>query len=181
MNLQEAFQFCEQNNMPYCFSLFQPYSADFYQFMAEAREKDLKHDDDLEFLGTTDLGTFDFIEEDGNIKYVPLDLPVMCEAKAEYQGQKVELNKPKRGGDKKFYVYVRDSKSGNIRKVSFGAADGGGSLKVKFNDPKKRASFAARHNCKGATDKTTASYWSCRLPRYAAMLGMEVSNPGGYW
>ena len=50
---------------------------------------------------------------------------------AEYQGKDVELNKPKRGGDKKFYVYVKDPKSGNIRKVSFGDTTG---LSVKFKD-----------------------------------------------
>lgn len=181
MDLREAFNFHVENKVPYCFTLFQPYSSKFYEFYAEAREKEFWHSDDEEIFQTTELGKFGIYEEDNNIKYVPLDLPIMCEAKAEYQGKKVELNKPKRGGSKKFYVYVRDPKSGNIRKVSFGAADGGGSLKVKFNDPKKRASFAARHNCKGAKDKTTASFWSCRIPRYAAMLGMEVNNPGAYW
>lgn len=97
---------------------------------------------------------------------------------AEYQGKKVELSKPKRGGDKKFYVYVRDPKTKNIRKVSFGAKDGGGSLSVKLNDPKARKAFADRHNCEQKNDKTKPGYWACRLPRYAKSLGL---SGGGTW
>lgn len=97
---------------------------------------------------------------------------------AEYHGKKVELSKPKRGGDKKFYVYVRDPKSKNIRKVSFGAKSGGGNLSVKLRDPKRRKAFADRHNCSQKTDKTSAGYWACRLPRYAKSLGL---SGGGTW
>ena len=87
-----------------------------------------------------------------------------------------ELNKPKRGGSKKFYVYVRDPKSGNIKKVSFGQAG----MSAKINNPKARAAFSKRHNCPAKTDKTKASYWSCRLPRYAKQLGLK-SNFSGFW
>jgi hypothetical protein len=98
---------------------------------------------------------------------------------AEYKGKKVQLNKPKRGGSKKFYVYVKDPKSGNIKKVSFGAKSGGGNLAVKLKDPKARKRFADRHNCKQKNDKTTPGYWSCRLPRYAKLLGL--SGGGTFW
>ena len=98
-------------------------------------------------------------------------------AEAEYQGKKVQLSKPKRGGSKKFYVYTKNKK-GNVIKVSFGAKDGGGNLAVKLKDPKARASFAARHDCENKTDKTKAGYWSCRLPRYAKSLGL---SGGGTW
>ena len=97
---------------------------------------------------------------------------------AEYQGKKVELGKPKRGGSKKFYVYVRDPKSGNIKKVSFGAKAGGGNLAVKLRDPKARKAFADRHNCPSKTDRTSPGYWACRLPRYAKSLGLAG---GGTW
>ncbi len=40
--------------------------------------------------------------------------------------------------------------------------------------------FAARHDCKNKTDKTKASYWSCRLPRYAKLLGLK-SSFSGFW
>ena len=76
---------------------------------------------------------------------------------AEYQGKKVKLNDPIRGGSKKFYVYVKNAK-GNIVKVSFGDTTG---LSIKRDDPARRKSFRARHNCDTAKDKTTARYWSC--------------------
>ena len=104
-----------------------------------------------------------------------------CNAKmdeAEYQGKKVELSKPKRGGSKKFYVYVRNPKTKKIKKVAFGAASGGGSLAVKLKDPKARKAFADRHNCDQKNDKTKPGYWSCRLPRYAKSLGL---SGGGTW
>ena len=88
------------------------------------------------------------------------------------------LNKPKRGGSKKFYVYVRDPKSKRIKKVSFGMAGGG--LRAKLNNPKARQAFSKRHNCPQKKDKTKASYWSCRLPRMAKLLGFKTIYTG-YW
>lgn len=76
---------------------------------------------------------------------------------AEYQGKKVELNKPKRGGSKKFYVYVKNDK-GNVVKVSFGSPD----MSIKKSDPDAKSSFRARHKCDQKKDKTSAGYWSCR-------------------
>lgn len=99
---------------------------------------------------------------------------------AEYQGKDVDLNKPKRGGSKKFYVYVKNPKTGKVKKVSFGAKDGGGNLAVKLDDPKRRKAFADRHNCDQKKDKTKPGYWSCRLTRYAKQLGMKKNYPG-YW
>jgi hypothetical protein len=100
-------------------------------------------------------------------------------SEAVYQGKKVELGKPKRGGSKKFYVYVRNPKTGKVKKVSFGAKSGGGSLAVKLKDPKAKKSFSARHNCPQKKDRTTAGYWSCRLPSVAKSLGLSAT--GGYW
>jgi len=96
---------------------------------------------------------------------------------AEYQGRKVKLNSPKRGGPKKFYVYTKNDK-GNVIKVAFGAKDGGGNLAVKLKDPKARRAFADRHNCEKKNDKTKPGYWACRLPRYAKSLGL---SGGGTW
>lgn len=87
------------------------------------------------------------------------------------------IGKPKRGGPKAYYVYVRDPKTKRIKKVTFGS----GGLRAKINNPKARRAFAARHRCSTATDRTTARYWSCRLPRYAKQLGLAVKNPGGFW
>ena len=99
---------------------------------------------------------------------------------AEYQGKKVEIGKPKRGGSKKFYVYVIDPKSKKVKKVSFGAAGGGQNLAVKIRDPKARKAFAARQNCDQKKDKTKPGYWSCNIGRYWKSLG-GGSNFSGYW
>ena len=79
---------------------------------------------------------------------------------AEYQGRKVPLGKPFRtpSGPKKFSVYVKDPKSGNVRKISFGDPK----MKIKKSIPGRRKSFRARHKCHTAKDRTTARYWSCR-------------------
>lgn len=122
------------------------------------------------------LGTY-------NGEQVMLDLPfeenVSDVNEAEYKGKKVKLNQPKRGGSKKFYVFVKDPKSGKVIKVQFGAKDGGRKLSVKLKDPDARKRFADRHNCEEKNDKTKPGYWSCRLPRYADMLGL--SGEGRWW
>ena len=87
---------------------------------------------------------------------------------AMYQGKKVKLNDPIRGGSKKFYVYVKNEK-GNVVKVSFGDTTG---LSIKRDDPKRRASFRARHNCDNPGPKWKARYWSC----YQWRAGAKVNN-----
>ena len=77
---------------------------------------------------------------------------------AEYQGRKVTLNKPMRGDVKKFKVYVKDPKTGNVKKVNFGDPN----MKIKKSNPKRRKSFRARHNCDNPGPKTKARYWSCK-------------------
>jgi hypothetical protein len=87
---------------------------------------------------------------------------------AEYQGKKVTLNKPTRGDVKKFKVYVKDPKTGNVKKVNFGhggssaKAKGEKTMKIRKNNPKARKSFRARHNCDNPGPKTKARYWSCK-------------------
>jgi len=95
---------------------------------------------------------------------------------AEYQGKEVPLNKPKRGGSKKFYVYVKNKK-GNVQKVSFGGTTG---LNVKIDEPGARSSFAARHKCATKKDKTKPGYWACNIGRYWKSLGGS-RNFSGYW
>ena len=84
---------------------------------------------------------------------------------AEYQGRNVKLGKPMAGDVKKFKVYVKDPKSGNVKKVNFG--HGGTSAKrktmrIRKSNPKARKSFRARHNCANPGPKTSARYWSCK-------------------
>ena len=95
---------------------------------------------------------------------------------AEFRGKDVPLNKPKRGGSKAYYVYVRDPKTKKIKKVSFGS----GGLRAKIKNKEARNAFAARHNCKDKKDRTKAGYWSCNLPRYASALGLGA-NMNTFW
>jgi hypothetical protein len=79
--------------------------------------------------------------------------------KAEYQGEKVTLNKPRRiqGGNKKFEVFVMDGDK--VKRVTFGDPN----MEIRRDDPQARANFRSRHSCDTATDKTSARYWSCRM------------------
>lgn len=103
-----------------------------------------------------------FFEEFGYLGY---SIDEADAFEAEYQGRKVKLNKPMQGDVKKFKVYVKDPKTGNVKKVNFG--HGGSSVKgkamrIRKSNPKARKSFRARHNCDNPGPKTKARYWSCR-------------------
>lgn len=94
---------------------------------------------------------------------VPLERPLIEEP---------ELNSPKRSsGDKKYVVYVKNPETGNVKKIEFGDEKGG--LTSKINDREAAKNFAARHNCDTKTDKMSAGYWACRLPKYAKELGLK--------
>lgn len=129
---------------------------------------------DKQLLEETEIGTFDFY----NGKLVPIDL-LLEEVDLEEADKKKKtppIGKPKRGGSKKFYVYVRKP-GGGVKKVSFGDTTG---LSAKINNSKARAAFSKRHDCPNKKDRTKASYWSCRLPRYARLLGLK-SSFSGFW
>ena len=94
--------------------------------------------------------------------------------KAKAKKKDPPIGKPKRGGSKAYYVYVRDK--GKVKKVSFGS----GGLRAKINNPKARNAFAKRHRCSTKNDRTKPGYWSCRLPRYAKALGLG-NNKNTFW
>ena len=79
------------------------------------------------------------------------------EEAAEYQGRKVTLNKPTKGDVKKSKVYVKNEK-GNVVKVEFGDPN----MEIKADNPARRKSFRARHNCENPGPKWKARYWSCK-------------------
>ena len=120
-----------------------------YEPFPEGDEFNIEDDEDFEEV----LGPLGFPEDETEL------------FDAEYRGRKVPLNKPMRGDVKKFKVYVKDPKSGNVKKVNFG--HGGTSAKrktmrIRKSNPKARKSFRARHNCANPGPKTKARYWSCR-------------------
>ncbi|MEK9695001.1 MAG: DUF5824 family protein [Candidatus Poseidoniales archaeon] len=162
--ISEAIEYHTENGLSIKEKIFRPHSDSYYAFFRECRR--LWESGELEI---TDAFDRTLMESDAGLvgmyegQEVPLDLPLIEE-------EDKELNKPKRGGPKKFYVFVKDPSTGNIKKVTFGDTTG---LKVKLDDPEARKSFAARHKCDMQKDKTKAAYWACRLPYYAKELGLS--------
>ena len=167
-------------NKPLTDHLYRAGSTAYFNLWAEARSYysrgiiDITNEDDLAVLTETHLGHYGMFEG----KKVPLDFPMEDESIDEAKNDNKKLNKPMRdsSGGKAYKVYVKDPKTKKIKTVRFGS----GGLRAKINDKKARNAFAARHKCSTKKDKTKAGYWSCRLPRYAKLLGLK-SNFGGFW
>ena len=179
--ISEGMKYHIENKLPLGNSAFRYGSDKYFDLINEARdlyEKGLLAlNENDSFLVSEERS--EKIKINGKIVYTNCIYEDFSELnEAEYQGKKVQLGKPKRGGSKKFYVYVRNPKTKKIMKVSFGAKSGGGNLAVKLKDPKARKAFADRHNCEQKNDKTKPGYWACRLPRYAKSLGL---SGGGTW
>ena len=178
--LSEGLKHHIKEGLPLIHNIFRPLSKKYFELFREARELYNNglisvSEDDIELM-ESNIGEIDVFEGIN----IPLDYPLSEEellVEAVKAGKKVAIGKPKRGGSKKFYVYVKKP-NGKIKKVSFGMAGGG--LRAKLNNPQARRAFAARHDCKNKTDRTKASYWSCRLPRYAKLLGFKTTF-SGFW
>ncbi len=68
------------------------------------------------------------------------------------------FNKPKRtpGKSKKFAVLAKEGNT--VKIVRFGDPN----MTIKKSNPKRRASFRARHKCSQKKSKLTAGYWACK-------------------
>ena len=177
--LSEGLQYHIDKKIPLFETVYRIGSEKHLSLIKEARKMYSRNIIDLceedEALIKTHLGEFALYEGES----VPLDLPMLNEGEieeAEFKGKDVPLNKPKRGGSKAYYVYVRDPKTKKVKKVSFGS----GGLRAKIKNKEARNAFAARHNCKNKKDRTKAGYWSCNLPRYAEQLGLG-SKMNTFW
>ena len=173
-DVHSAIDWHMDNQVPLTENVFRVGSKMYFELYREARR--LYKEGKLELQGLdksliedTEIGMFAFTEEG---QPVPLDCPMI----EEEEEKDIEIGKPKRGGPKKFYVYVRKP-DGGVKKVTWGDTTG---LSVKLNDPEARKSFAARHQCSTQKDRTSAAYWACNTPRYAKQLGL---SGGGnfYW
>lgn len=167
LTLQEAVEYHTKNDISFTENVFRPGSDMFFELIGEAKK----------------------LYSEG--KYTPADeyevdmLKSNIGEKTVYEGQEVildypfeELNeedetdgkgigKPWREGGGGA-VYVRDGES--IRKVRFSQSG----MKKKYMDPGATRSFVARHHCLTNKDRTSASYWACRWPRF-------FSNSGKVW
>ena len=155
-------------NIPLSENVFKEYSKSFINLINEVRQL-YKYDlinlsDEDRSIVESDLGR-KVILENGQVVY--LEVPVKDQSflsEAEYQGRKVQLGKIMQGDIKKFKVYVKNDK-GKVVKVNFGF--GGKSAKgkrmvIKKNNPQRRKSFRARHNCDNPGPRWKARYWACR-------------------
>jgi hypothetical protein len=178
--LSEGLQYHMDNNKPLTEHLYRAGSQSYFNLWAEARSLytrgilEIQNEDDLAVLTETDLGHYGVFEG----QKVPLDFPIELNEEEVNEEKKKKLNKPMRdsSGGKAYKVYVKDPKTKKIKTVRFGS----GGLRAKINNPKARKAFAKRHDCANKKDKTKASYWSCRLPRYAKLLGLKTTF-SGFW
>jgi hypothetical protein len=147
---------------------FKVYSESYFELINEVRELFIEglidlNENDIKII-ETDLGKSIMLE---NGQRVYLDVPMIDDEfinEAEYQGRKVKLGKIMQGDIKKFKVYVKNDK-GKVVKVNFGF--GGKSAKgkrmtIKKNNPQRRKSFRARHNCDNPGPRWKPRYWACR-------------------
>ena len=150
---------------PESFKIFEGYNAleDLDEADEASKDQAIEEQGEYDNTETSDDDDVEDVNEELNSLRRTLGLD-----EAEYQGRKVKLNKPMQGDVKKFKVYVKDPKTGNVKKVNFG--HGGSSAKkagqktmrIRKSNPKARKSFRARHNCDNPGPKTKARYWSCR-------------------
>jgi hypothetical protein len=174
----ENLKFHLENKLSVLDNVFRPGSEAFFSLIKEAKKfTNLLSENDKQIFENSDLGEFAMFEG----QMVPLDLPMenaetILEAK--YKGKEVDLNKPMRSsGPKKYKVYVRNPKTGNVKVVNFGDVKGG--LTAKVSDPKARKAFSSRMDCPSKKDKTKAGYWSCRLNKFGHLFG--GSTYPGFW
>ena len=177
--LRENLQFHLENNIPVDNSVLRPGSKSHISLIREAKRlwKEGRYfaTETEEELFDTDMGEYAIYEE----QTVPLDVPMLNEYVLDEKKKKKktpQLGKPTRNtkGKKKYKVFVRNPKTGNIMKITFGDKKGG--LEGNWNDPEARKSFAKRHKCAQKNDRTKAGYWACRAHKF---FGKNV--PGRFW
>lgn len=163
-----------ERKMPLSDSIYRFGSSAYFEMINEARDLWLKGlvkfcEEDIDML-SSDIGKTALY----NGRRVLLDIPFLehdLEEKVANKKKKKKkdppLGKPKRGGSKKFYVYVRCK--GKVKKISFGSPD----MPLRISEPDRRRSFVARHKCKTAKDRCTPRYWSCRIGRYPNLTGAK--------
>jgi len=141
------------------------------KFVKKQEVIDWFNENDIDYYNLTDMEMYimyiekhiedsDDLGSEEDTDYIPDDLL----NEAEYQGRKVQLGKIMQGDIKKFKVYVKNDK-GKVVKVNFGfggKSAKGKVMKIKKNNPERRKSFRARHNCDNPGPKWKARYWACR-------------------
>ena len=156
--VSEALQYHLENDLSISNSVFRFGSDEYFNLVNEVRElylaQKIKLNENDEFIILTEAGRT-----------------------GVYKGKNVPLDSPKRGGSKKFYVFVNSGrKNAEGRVVAKKIAWGDPKLSVKNQSDERRKSFLARHKCSEKTDKTTPGWWACNVHRYAKHLGLTSTK-----
>jgi len=87
------------------------------------------------------------------------DVKRLPSGRISYRGETFAgYNKPKRTPGKAKKSAVLAKKGDQVKLVRFGDSK----MSIKKDQPSRRKSFRARHNCDTAKDKFSARYWSCK-------------------
>jgi hypothetical protein len=167
ISVSEELQYHLDNRLTLNENVFRIYSESYLNLINEVRNLyrlgfiELNEND--KWIVISDLGKSVLSEEQSNYEdfYGSVENVDLLN-EAEYQGRNVQLGKIMQGDIKKFKVYVKNDK-GKVVKVNFGF--GGKSAKgkrmvIKKNNPERRRSFRARHNCDNPRWKPR--YWACK-------------------
>lgn len=171
--LSEGLDFHVKNSIPLVESVYRIESESWLELVNESRmlwingELDLCADDI--FLISTDAGQKEMYEGEQVLLDVPFEI-----FEAEYQGKKVNLNKPfrTRNAPRKFAVYTKNG-SGKVVMVRFGQPG----MAIKNYDKEASKSFRARHRCSDPGPRWKPRWWSCNVHRYHKLLGLKSGSP----
>ena len=168
VKVSESLQYHLDKNISLNENIFRVYSESFFDLINEVRNLHkrglISLNEEDRSLVESDLGK-QIVLSNGETVYLEVPYEIKDQLmEAEYQGRKVQLGKIMQGDVKKFKVYVKNDK-GNVVKVNFGF--GGKSAKgkrmvIKKNNPQRRKSFRARHNCDTPGPRWKPRYWACR-------------------
>ena len=169
ISVSEELQYHLDNRLTLNENVFRIYSESYLNLINEVRNLyrlgfiELNEND--KWIVISDLGKSVLSEEQSNYEdfYGSVENVDLLN-EADYQGRNVQLGKIMQGDIKKFKVYVKNEK-GKVVKVNFGF--GGKSAKgkrmvIKKNNPERRRSFRARHNCDNPGPRWKPRYWACK-------------------
>jgi hypothetical protein len=181
---KEMISYHVDNKVPFSENVYRIGSDNYFTVIREARrlykagKLQALNEEDQDLFENSDLGEWAMFGGER----VPLDFPMYVETLEERKKKKKKkkkdppIGKPMKnsGSGKKYKVYVRNKKTGRIKKITYGDSKGG--LKGNWNSAEARSSFAKRHKCAEKKDRTKSGYWACR-----AHKDFGTNVPGRFW
>ena len=181
---KEMISYHVDNKVPFSENVYRIGSDNYFTVIREARrlykagKLQALNEEDQDLFENSDLGEWAMFGGER----VPLDFPMYVETLEERKKKKKKkkkdppIGKPMKnsGSGKKYKVFVRNKKTGRIKKITYGDSKGG--LKGNWNNAEARSSFAKRHKCAQKKDRTKPGYWACR-----AHKDFGTNVPGRFW